>query len=363
MMQPDTKTPNINLNEDALFHLKQIFQYTKIITDLVEGKNQSQVNELLKGTISQQKDLSLQHALIFCFKAIGMHIDHATEILELAVKNTPLFWQELHFLRNALIHHCPTTLMPNSALELLASMSTKAGQVLKDTYPRDQRLNITQETYLKTVLSAITGLVFITANLSPLNEEGIKTLSNKDFYALQNLCELVATIMNPNPEYAVLTEKTIHTIRKQHPQAEEWLRSLGESRVDAMHLTGMIPSRALATHVKELYLLKTQVLLNPDFQDALGIKLVTLSPVPSTSTINTSSQGRGVNLTGTNTNNLLGRGRGTLFSPPPANIPVSPWGRGRGNTASQNTINTSNNSDNNAPSLIPPGSKGRGGPS
>jgi hypothetical protein len=58
-----------------------------------------------------------------------MYVDRALEKLNMDVEKAPLFWKALHYLRNALIHHCPTMLMSPDSLNLLASMATKRGQI------------------------------------------------------------------------------------------------------------------------------------------------------------------------------------------------------------------------------------------
>ena len=285
----DTKTPDILLTDYAHYQLVQIFKYTKIITSLVGSLNAEKLYEILI------QDLPLQHALIFCFKVIGMHVSNAAENLSLKVENMPLFCKELHYLRNSLIHHCPTTAMPKPALVLLAKISASTGHIYKyfslvcdarnmqvdlkgqrykvfldvhelaaglrqKAYPKENRGRISQAQYLEVVISAIRGIRALTNGVE-LTVRSLQSMRNnpdryKTYFALQNLCELIATIMNPNPEYALLNRDTILAVRERHSDIETWLRSLGKSRVEAMHGTGFIAYAMLVIHIQELCLME-----------------------------------------------------------------------------------------------------------
>jgi uncharacterized protein with HEPN domain len=312
----DNQTPNIPLDKNSLQEFKEIFRYTKIITDLVSGMNQNELVNILKGT-GLPKDMALQHALLFCLKAIGTCIDNATARLGLNIEQMPLFCQNMFYLRNSLIHHCPTISLANDQFDLLASVCTKMGHIykyfskvvdaqntainlggerykvfldihelnfkLREQYPREQRTQIIQEQYLKVILAAIKGLEIETTG-TDLTEEGMKQLPHKKFFALQNLLELIATLANPNPEQRLLSEHTRDVINHAHPDADTWLRTLGMSRMEAMHRTGMISNRNLAIHISEMMRLKNEVLLNVNFQRTLGITLTPSPPQPKQST-------------------------------------------------------------------------------
>jgi len=276
----DIRTPNISLMESecAQHQLVQIFEYTKMVNTLLYGFDLEQLIGVLK------RDLSLQHALIFCFKAIGMHADKASEHLRLEIYKRPLFWKNIHYLRNSLVHHSLSIKMSDHALNFLAKITVSTWQISKyfslvlrtgNTQVDLQRKrykvftyiyrlakllkeseDISQTQYLEVVINAIQGIRSLTSQIN-VTADSLITLSKggfeecKKYYALQNLCELIATIANPN-DNTLLNEFTLLAIIQQNPDIAICLSSLRTSRGRAMHALGFIVPNKLVIHIREL---------------------------------------------------------------------------------------------------------------
>lgn len=312
--QKNTFTPDISLNNDAIEDLKEIFKYTKILTTLINKADENTLNTLFKNN-------TFQHAVIFLFKAIGACIDKATKNLNLTIDQTPIFWKNLHYLRNALIHHLNATTLPEKTKPLLISMCMKVGHIyryfslvvdakntnvnlgmdrykvfldihkltetLKIKYPKEKRAKTPQLQYLKIILNAINGIEHLTKNIT-LTAENIEILKNKDpiiYFALQNLLELIATISTPNPEYSVLTVDTRKRINLAHADADTWLRGLGDSRNNAMHLSICIDDISFPIHIENMLAFKRHVLSHQNFP-ALQPANSTATATHSTSSTN-----------------------------------------------------------------------------
>jgi len=278
------KTPDIPLNKEALAFLKLIFIYTSVLVDsLGKVKGDEEIAKLFK------QNSELQYATIFCFKAIGSCVEQAKDTLEVKDSLIPLFWKNLLYLRTALVHHSLGLLLPDDCLIILAKITQNAGQIyryfskvcdkkntgvdlegqrykvfievhelsrfLQKRFSREVRAEKPQEEYLS-LLRRLISILCKTIEEMELTEQGLRELKRANpvkYYAIQNCLEFIATLANPSPEFAVLTEESRQKIVGIHKDADTWFRSLGESRIDFMHTTGgVIPDKMLVRHLKDM---------------------------------------------------------------------------------------------------------------
>ncbi len=279
-----SKTPNISLEEDALAFLRLIFSYTRVLTSGLGGvKGDEEIAKLFK------QNPELQYATIFCFKAIGACLEQAKDTLEGSDPLIPLFWKNLIYLRTALVHHSLGLLLPDDCLIILAKITQNAGQIykyfskvcdkrntnvdlegqrykifidvhelskiLREKYSREVREQKPQQEYLGLIRKLIGVLAKITDGIQ-LTESGLRELKRTNpvkYYAIQNCLEFIATLANPSPEFAVLTEESRQKIVDIHKDADTWFRALGETRMDLMHVgCGIVPDNVLMVHIKDM---------------------------------------------------------------------------------------------------------------
>ena len=314
----DTRTPAFPLSPAGLAKLKKIFVYTRVIKALLESQQlektdaQEKQRELLEKI---KKSRSLQHALIFCLKAIGSIVDQAAILchIDLSKDEAPLFWRNLHHLRNSLVHSCPIVSIPAEMQTHLSTITVKAFQiynyfslvcdaqntkvdlggekfgvfidihalaeVLKTNYSREVIAKRSQQQHLQVILEAIEGIANI-GKETQFTEETMQDLQVNNpqrFYTLQNLLEIISTIANPNPgaapgEKTILTEETRKALI-HHSQVDTWLGELGDARAAAMHGSSEIPLDELGGHLENMVLLKA-ILLTPQFQSAAHVRLL-----------------------------------------------------------------------------------------
>ena len=289
----DTRFPVIALGETTLSSLNQIFVYTAALKEMFRGSHgEDEAFELLK------KDPELQYAAIFCFKAIGACLEKAEKTLGKGCPIFPLFWENLLYLRTALVHHILDMKLPDDSLRLLAKIVKNSGQIFFyfDTICRECKTNVElsqkfgvfmdvaeltedlrdikytrqvrdekkQDAYVALIFKLISILASI-AKDTDITEEGLSALRTKNprkYYAIQNFLEFIATLANPSPEFSVLTEKSRKKIVGIHENADTWFRALGESRNDAMHGGKcLIPDWDTIVHLKNLHELNLKLAL------------------------------------------------------------------------------------------------------
>jgi len=267
----------------------------------------------------------LQNALMFCLKAIGTCLDKAAESENINLEqdlrpeqrrpyDTLLFWKNLHHLRNSLIHHFDQNMLHNFSLQtdeffLLFNICKNAGQIvfylrlvanqnntsvdlkgqrfkvfidihelarlLAIHNPREIRAKIPQSQYLQAMTDAIG--ITLKHIIPNIENPSINTLETEKYYALQNMLECVATLGNPNVFGATqrIGNSSRNAIFSIEPNADKWLRDLGQSRIKALHTHGtiVIPDDEVRTHLRNLQLLH-RVLLNPRLANtSIGMRL------------------------------------------------------------------------------------------
>lgn len=141
--------------------------------------------------------------------------------------------------------------------------------------PREIYAQITQPQYLQAMTDAV-GIILksIAPNIENIS---INALRAERYYALQNILEGIATLGNPNALGATqrINDQSRRAIFSIERQADRWLRGLGQSRVDALHVRGtiVIPDDEVHTHLEHLQLLH-RVLVNPALEHtSVGKKL------------------------------------------------------------------------------------------
>ena len=102
-------------------------------------------------------------------------------------------------------------------------------------------------------------------------------LGTEKYYALQNILECIATLGNPNVLGATqrISDSSRGAIFSIASQADNWLRGLGQSRIDALHTHGtiVIPDDEACKHLGNLQLLQ-RILLDPALaKTVIGNKL------------------------------------------------------------------------------------------
>jgi hypothetical protein len=304
----------MRLKQQTINQLRRVIKFGEIIKRLFFAtKSSSDIKP------------SLQNALIFCLKAIGTGIDNAAKLEQLELDNplnetqqllqdTLIFWKNLHYLRNALIHHFDCNMLNLFGLqadecECLFKVCKNMGQVVfylhlvcdayntainlrgqrfkvfVDVYefasllqahnPRNIRQSITQAQYLQAMVDAI-GIIkthiIKSREISPQLIEEIRQTDEVNYYALQNLLEYIATLGNPNALGATqrISDYTRRIIFHIVSEADGWLRDLGQSRIKALHVDGtiVIPNIAMAGHIICLYKLHPVL-----FDSRIGVTL------------------------------------------------------------------------------------------
>lgn len=267
--------------------------------------------------------LARQNAIIFCLKGLGICIDKVAETmrLDLSKRLTPeqtlahdtlLFWQNMHYLRNALIHHFDSNMLGDFRLsegenEMLFKLCRLVGQVkfyleliisqgktdvdlhgqrfkvffafhdlaelLRKHSPRESRGGITQVQYLQAMVDALCIIENHIVRGRELNVtfiESLRTEESAGYYTIQNLLDCVAILGNPNPfgdGTQLIKDITRRVIFSIESQIDTWLRRLGSNRILAAHTeaTGIIPNERLVVNLQEMRLLH-RALLSPAMQ-------------------------------------------------------------------------------------------------
>ena len=261
-----------------------------------------------------------QNALIFCLKAVGICIDEAAKRMGLDFskpltyhqhlpRDTVLFLRNMHYLRNALIHHFDSNMLNGFVLSadenaLLFKLCKNIGQVefylnlittqkktdidlgrqrfkvffdfhdlsqqfMKDS-PREARAGRTQAQYLQAMADALSILKNLIIKGREINVELIDRLRRSEphnYFAMQNLLECVTVLGNPNPfgdGSQLISNASRAAIFSIDGHADDYLRNLATNRIVAVHdkASAVIPDAELVDNLREMMLLH-QILLDP----------------------------------------------------------------------------------------------------
>lgn len=139
---------------------------------------------------------------------------------------------------------------------------------LRTTYSKDYRASISTQKLLTLVWEAIQGMEYFAQQgfKKSTHVDQSKAENSANYYALQNLLELVATLMTPNEEYSLLESSVRNLINQSHPNADEWLRALGESRNRSMHQSLTFSARDTSAHLSHMLSFKQDILAKEEFQ-------------------------------------------------------------------------------------------------
>lgn len=226
-----------------------------------------------------------QHAIIFCFKAVGNYIDRLAESkgVDLSKRQPPpdidtlLFWQNMHVMRNRLVHHVDSFMTENclklskKALSLIVIIANQVDYIInyfqglidfKDTHfskafskknnffrvfqnfllftkdcvdKREDREKIEPRSYAQALVNAVTLIEHCLPN--PLTVENIDQMRVKQpqhYLAVQNLLECIATYTNPRHQSRIEKE-LLGPIRMIDQALGKGLRELGQLRNTAEH--------------------------------------------------------------------------------------------------------------------------------
>ena len=272
-----------------------------------------------------------QNALIFCLKAVGICIDEAAKRMGLDFskpltyhqhlpRDTVLFLRNMHYLRNALIHHFDSNMLNGFVLSadenaLLFKLCKNIGQVefylnlittqkktdidlgrqrfkvffdfhdlshefMKDS-PREARAGSTQAQYLQAMADALSILKNLIIKGREINVELIDRLRRSEphnYFAMQNLLECVTVLGNPNPfgdGSQLISNASRAAIFSIDGHADDYLRNLATNRIVAVHdkASAVIPDAELVDNLHEMMLLH-QILLHPTMeQTSVGKRL------------------------------------------------------------------------------------------
>jgi uncharacterized protein with HEPN domain len=299
--------PNLVLSEQALHYLSEARNYANLINTLYSGKTKELIN-----------DLSLQNAIIFCLKALGTLIGKAAKSLGITkLDNFPLFWRNMSYLRNNLIHHCYSSCITQNCSENFENICKRSNQIieyltlcidtknthvdlggkkfkvfidfyalcgdLEKAFPKEKRHKLPQQFYTQVILDALEGINSLLKGKGTVTEELFSKLKINNpivYYALQNLLELIATTANPNPEFSVMTQGTRDLLNSAHPNTDRWLHDLGESRMHAMHNSIVISNPIMAEHLIDMLKLRDQIFSNFTLKNKLTVALKPEAPIP-----------------------------------------------------------------------------------
>jgi uncharacterized protein with HEPN domain len=308
----------MRLRKETLQQIKKAFNFATVIQQLFHN-------------IDKAADIKtpLQNAIMFCLKAIGTCIDKAAwhERVDLSLdlkpnqklpKDTLIFWKNMHYLRNTLVHHFDRNMTQNNfaltaeQLQILFVICQRINQVtgylqqiyqdeetstlcyncnagqtfrvfldffdlnrsLRDYNPRVVRTQIPSQQYCQAMMDAVCIIdTHIIKNRTPLNLQLVKQLREHEivnYCALQNLLECVATIGDPNPMGSTqcISDQQRAVIFNIDAEADKWLRNLGGDRIQALHTssTVYIPDEKIVKDLKNIQRLK-EVLRPAGFQD------------------------------------------------------------------------------------------------
>ena len=318
----------MKLSRDSLYQIKKAFNLAGTIRQLF----------LNIGEATEIKT-PLQNAIMFCLKAIGACIDKAAwlEGMDLSrelnfgqklPRDTLIFWKNMHYLRNTLIHHFDQNMTQNSfgltecqrqilfvickridqvMIYLQQIQSDKdtsivcqrcnAGQtfkvfldffelngLLRDYNPRTIRTQISSQQYCQAMMDAVCIInVYIIKNRS-INLQLISILREREivnYYVLQNFLECIATIGDPNPVESTqcINDQQRAILFNIDGDADTWLRNLGRDRIQALHLSSTIyiPDEKIVKDLKNIQRLK-EVLRVAGFQERFTLAA---PPAPS----------------------------------------------------------------------------------
>lgn len=272
-------TEKTRLSEAVLEKLVPISEYTQFLFNIFGDSSDDYIAEKLS------KNIPLQHATIFCLKAISCCVEQASEFLVEKGVQLPKFWLNFKYLRNALIHHVLSFELNPEAIKALSTVISQVAdmyyyflavrkegvievdvkreglkekiyqltEMLKKSLPREQR----DATRLKQCKDLARTLIEAISQCKKYSEVELKKIKSEaasqvDYYSLQNYLEFFATVTNPNTDFDNAAVAFRDWLENLHVNAKDWLGLLGQDRIEAVHQNGFMLDKAVVENVRHI---------------------------------------------------------------------------------------------------------------